>query len=159
MIKIPIKKRFINKVHITSDCWEWEGSISRLGYGHFGIGSRTDKSRKIILAHRFSWEIHNGKIPEGIKVLHHCDNRKCVKPMHLFLGTQKDNMQDCRRKGRGKNPPILAGEKAPWAKLNDFKVKEIRSSIDSTSSLAKTYGVSPGLISMVKKRQVWKHVS
>ena len=85
---------FWKKVNIglANECWEWKASIEAgsLGYGSFGN----------TLAHRASWNINKGEIPKGMQVLHRCDNPKCVNPLHLFLGTQADNIHDCMAKGR-----------------------------------------------------------
>ena len=78
----------------TSGCWGWVGASSGAGYGHTRIGGRN------ISAHRTSWELHFGAVPDGMCVLHRCDNRRCVRPDHLFLGTLSDNSRDCVEKGR-----------------------------------------------------------
>src|SRR5262245_58279388 len=82
-----------------SGCWLWDGSYSGGGYGTFYVGGRL----KQMPAHRFSYEVHKGPIPEGLFVCHHCDVRECVNPDHLFVGTQSDNIQDMLIKKRG-NP-------------------------------------------------------
>jgi hypothetical protein len=86
-------KRFWDKVEKTNTCWNWTGA-KRSGYGVIKI------NHKLISTHRFSYELHNGSIPNGLLVCHSCDNSLCVNPEHLFIGTYSDNMKDCRDKGR-----------------------------------------------------------
>lgn len=86
--------RFWRKVRKGRGCWEWISCKGEKGYGSFGVGHKTKR------AHRFSWEMSKGKIPDGMCVLHRCDNPRCVRPDHLFLGTPKDNTMDMIRKGR-----------------------------------------------------------
>jgi hypothetical protein len=88
--------RFWAKVDCTKECWTWTASVfTQTGYGQFAL-----TPRKPVNAHRMSWELSFGDIPSGMYVLHKCDNRSCVRPDHLFLGTQKDNMVDMSNKGR-----------------------------------------------------------
>jgi hypothetical protein len=91
-------ERFMEKVQITDSCWLWLAVKNQDGYGRFRHG------KKLYSAHRVSYELHIGPIPEGLCVLHSCDTPACVNPSHLFLGTQNDNIQDMERKGRAKHP-------------------------------------------------------
>lgn len=96
--------KFWAKVLIPQDanaCWEWQGHLCR-GYGNFDL-----PGRRKIKAHRMSWIIANGEIQENMKICHKCDNPKCVRPDHLFVGTQADNIMDAVRKGRIKPPHLL----------------------------------------------------
>lgn len=86
--------RFWNKVDRSGDCWTWQGSRDRKGYGRVSVNQRP------VLAHRFSWTLSHGPIPDGLCVLHKCDNPPCVNPEHLFLGTIADNNRDMVAKGR-----------------------------------------------------------
>lgn len=96
MAKGPKPKPFQHFFTIDegSGCWLWKSTITIHGYGLHNY------KRKRMAAHRVSWILHNGEIPQGLFVLHKCDVRSCVNPAHLFLGTQSDNMQDCIKKGR-----------------------------------------------------------
>ena len=108
-------------------------------------------------AHRYSWELHIGPIPNGICVLHSCDNRRCVNPAHLFLGSKFDNAQDAARKGR-----MQRGADRPLARLTEAKVREIRwrrAAGVTMNVLAIRFGVSRQTISNVVARRAWKHVT
>lgn len=95
------EERFWVRVNKTADsCWEWTGARHPLGYGNFNAGMRSDGTVRYIAAHRFSWELTHGPIPEGHEVCHACDNPPCVRPDHLWLGTHLDNMRDMDTKGR-----------------------------------------------------------
>lgn len=83
------------------DCWPWMGSLKDTGYGQL---TRLAISSTPLKAHRVAWELVNGPIPAGLHCLHRCDNRRCVNPAHLFLGTNHDNIKDMWSKGRGRTP-------------------------------------------------------
>lgn len=99
--------RFWENVRKSDGCWEWTAyrttAKSQRHRGAVGYGRFMVTWRRVILAHRYSWELHNGLVPDGMVVCHHCDNPACVRPDHLFVGTQKDNIQDMLKKGRARN--------------------------------------------------------
>ncbi len=134
-------------------CWEWIGRKGRDGYGIIGTGG------KHVGVHRYSWIIHNGSLPDGLCVLHHCDNPGCTNPEHLFLGTKADNMADRDAKGRQ-----VMGEAQHLAKLTEEKVREIRrryrrgTKVNGIVALAREFGVSEGTIRFVVNFVTWKNV-
>lgn len=133
-------------------CWPWQGNTNELGYGTL---HHRDRSQ---LAHRLSWELHHGSIPAGMLVCHHCDNPPCVNPAHLFVGTNRDNVDDMHRKGRARP---LRGSQHPASKLNEEAVRTIRQLSDEgwlQCRLAERYGVSAPLIAKVVRREIWTHV-
>ena len=96
----PLKERLIDKLDMSGDCWEFQGCRTDFGHGQISADRKNIRLR----AHRVAWEIWKGPIPEGLCVLHKCDNPPCCNPEHLFLGTKKDNTRDMISKGRWKSP-------------------------------------------------------
>ena len=129
------------------ECWEWAGGILSTGYGEIQDG---DRNRK---AHRIAWELFYGPIPNGMCVLHRCDNSACVNSRHLFLGSQADNMRDMDKKGR--RVVGLRGESNLQAKLTEQKVRGIRVSRLTQRELGKKHGVSQVAIGMIKRGKSW----
>jgi hypothetical protein len=123
------------------DCWEWEG-CTRHGYGAFSYQDM------LYRAHRISYTINKGEIPDGILVLHKCDNKACVNPNHLFLGDQVDNIKDMFNKNRANR---ISGEGNHNAKLSDSDVLLIRQSISSAYTLSRKLGVSEVYINQIKR--------
>jgi predicted DNA-binding protein (UPF0251 family) len=116
-----------------------------------------------VYAHRVSWGLHNGPIPEGMWVLHRCDNPSCVNPTHLFLGTQADNVADMISKGRQATPEQTAhiGEKNGRARLTPDQVRTIRTLVAggvSETEAARRYGVGQTTVSYIVLRKSWKHI-
>ena len=169
------KERFFSKTKLaefirpgmTTPCLEWTAFIHRGGYGHF----RCEK--RMLHAHRVAWIIANGPIPDGLDVLHKCDNRPCVDVGHLFLGTQLDNVHDMYAKGRDvhafgerhgsrTHPERLArGERQGSARLTAEKVQRIfqlRGEGWTQERLGAEFGVSQVHISDILARKKWAHV-
>jgi hypothetical protein len=136
-----------------TQCWMFEHLLSDGGYGRLKVAG------KMIHAHRLSWEIHRGPIPEGMLVLHKCiATRPCVNPDHLYVGSQQDNIDDVYRQGR-QNP--VRGEKAPWAVLTEAQVLEIKplKGIVSSKELADKYKCSRSAIHHIWYGYNWKHLN
>lgn len=146
-------ERFWSKVAVgdPDDCWEWLASQNSRGYGRFRIHYR------LWQVHRVVWVLTYGPIPEGLLVCHHCDNRLCCNPYHLFLGTQADNMSDASRKGR-----THLGEADGNSKLTEDDILDIRdlyATGDWTQQeLADEFGVTSSNVSYVVNRKIWKHI-
>lgn len=149
---LPMPERFYSKLAFgNSDCWIWRGHVDNIGYGRFPYNGENK-------AHRVSYSLHKGEIPKGMLVMHSCDNRQCVNPDHLSIGTQKENMQDMASKGRGKSPKLF-GAKNPMSKLTKEKVDQIRllcSSGEKQSNVAKSFSVSPMTVSRIVRKELWK---
>lgn len=141
-------ERFHKKYEINNDgCWIWTGSTRPNGKGV--LYPRHSVGDKSVGAHRFSYELANGKIPDGMYVCHKCDTPLCVNPDHLFIGTHHDNMKDMVDKrrsfvGRGENKKGLA-------KLTNEQANEIRQSTLSQSKLGEIYGVAQTTIGRIKR--------
>lgn len=134
----------------NSGCLLWLGAVNALGYGTLGVGTVTT------LAHRAAWLAHRGPIPTGLFVCHKCDVPSCVNPDHLFVGTNQDNMADMAAKGRNRQPK---GEKHGRAKLSADDALTIFRSQDATRFLVRRFGVSPALIRMIRRGEIWTSVT
>lgn len=139
-------------------CWLWQAARGKKGYGFISIGGHRVKQ-----AHRVAFELFRGPIPDGKCVLHSCDNPPCVRPSHLFLGTQLVNAQDRDAKGRA-GGWSRKGEAHAEAKLTEAQVLKIRrvyvrnGGENSGIGLARQYGVSETTIRRIMKRRLWRHI-
>jgi hypothetical protein len=155
MYSVKDENRFWSKVETgeIDECWECVAMyLIKSGYGQFGV------KRKIMLAHRFSYQLfHNRLIKDKMFICHKCDNPKCVNPHHLFEATHQENMIDRDNKGRGQK-----GENHGLSKLNEIQVLEIRAKYKNGGTtqrqLGREYGVNHTLIGNIINRKLWKQV-
>lgn len=169
-------ERFLSKIDTSGECWEWIGYINKSGYGVYHPRS----SRRPLLAHRIARELSCGPIPPGLFVCHKCDNRRCCRPDHLFLGTPADNNRDAMLKGRTalgernrlrkhpeRNPMLLYPEKAARmrgggngnSKLTQPQVDEIRRLFRAgmnKSALAAAFGIARSTVRGIVQGESWR---
>jgi hypothetical protein len=180
-----LMERFWSKVDKRGpdECWEWRGHRLRAGYGRFGRAGRFPCGQS---AHRISWFLTNGPIPDGFVIRHSCDNPPCCNPAHLIAGTYKENTADMLAKGRHphgethysktrpekvirgdrhylrKNPQRVAGSANPFAKLDERRVRQLRFEVEAgraIAAVAADYGVSASNVYLIVRRKAWGHVS
>ncbi len=137
-----------------NECWNWLGAKDKKGYG----------VKNKVRAHRISYAMHKGVIPDGMLICHHCDNPPCVNPSHLFLGTCADNNRDRAAKKRTKTGnrigiplPYMQGEKHHQAKLSWEAVRIIRASKLKGVELSRLFGMSAAVVNKIRLNQIWKH--
>lgn len=162
------RERFWSRVDKSGSCWIWTGGLSEDGYGLFSIW--IDSKDKKIRAHRASYMLNIGDIPDGMLVLHECDNPPCVNPNHLFLGTHKDNSDDKVAKGRqlkgeamqlALKDKVLVGSNHPNSKLNEDQVREIKLMLSrgmAKRQIARMIGIDKSVIISISQGRAWKHV-
>lgn len=154
--KRPLAERFWEKVEKRGpdDCWEWQATIHRTGYGQFGVARGRMKG-----AHRIAYRLTHGSIPKGAHILHTCDNKRCVNPAHLRTGTNAENCQEAWDRGL---QPRRAGEDLPWTRYTANEVREVRwlhSEGVSAREIARRYGMSHTNAKDIVRRRTWKHIA
>lgn len=153
---LPLERRFWSKVQKSDGCWMWLGAKGGYGYGRI----LRERGGKMAPAHLLSWEMANRRsVPDGMRVLHRCDAPGCVRPDHLFLGTQRDNVVDMYRKGRGGNKG-QRGEVHHRAKLTTEQVQEIRALYRDTPlsqrMVAERFGVCRATVGFITQGKTWR---
>lgn len=149
-IRAATQFNFWSRVAESDGCWEWKGRINKDGYGEFKVNPYQ------FIASRLSWMLVFGEIPDGMMVCHHCDNRECVSPAHLFLGTALDNEHDKIAKGRAR---YVTGPENPQSKLNPDAARAIRDKLAAghrKSTIAAEHGVSESLIRKINLNLIWR---
>ena len=156
-VRGSLEERFlyrIEKLVGVDGCWEWPGALTGKGYGVIQEGSA---GSKLLLAHRVSYQVLNGDIPDGMLVMHTCDNTTCVNPDHLVLGTHSDNALDAVAKGRKFIPSPGKGEQNPLSKLTLEQAKFIKANPQMKhTELADMFGLSPNCIRSVRIGRTWR---
>jgi hypothetical protein len=151
---MTLEEHLAKKTANQGDCLIWTGPLNIGGYGYLQIGGVNGRKA---LAHRLVWEAANGPIPDGWFVCHRCDNRRCVRLDHLFLGTAADNQKDMSLKGRSRR-----GELATGARLTADTVRAIRQQYAegkaSQSKIARRFGITQGNVHCIVTRKSWKHI-
>jgi hypothetical protein len=146
-----LEERFNHYHRKSAECWEWTGSTDANGYGRLNVEGRP------ILAHRISWQLHRHGITPEQHVLHRCDNPRCVRPEHLFLGDQAANNADMKAKGRFK-PGVSRGEDHGGAVLDESDIRAIRASKNAPQQIADKFGISRRHVRDIRAGRVWKHI-
>lgn len=144
-----LPERLWSHVVILDGCWVWIGATSG-GYGKIQRGRR---GAGFAWAHRVVWELLYGEVPADMRVLHRCDNPPCIRPTHLYLGTQEDNMRDAAARGR-----TSSGENHPSHRLSAEDVRQVRTRLargDKQAEIARDFGVSRGTIGDIATNRTW----
>jgi DNA-binding transcriptional regulator YiaG len=151
----PLDVRLLQRRTVTAGhCWEWTGCRDVRGYGSVNWQEADDR-----LVHRIAWRVWRGPIPDRLCVLHHCDNRSCFNPEHLFLGTRADNVADAYRKGRARW--FQGNHLHKNAKLSVDQIREIRATprtYGSGRALARQFGVSEATISFARSGRNFAYI-
>lgn len=154
-ISEPLADRFWRHIRKSEGCWVWTGAHDQRGYGQMGRDGKTVRSTRV------AWELHHGPVPDGLWVLHRCDNPPCVRPDHLFLGTSRDNHNDMWKKGRGKTARI-PGELHPSAALSNTQARDLRARWAAggvtQTALAREYGTSLRVVNAIVRGRTYRDV-
>lgn len=149
------ESRLLSKVEMVPECgcWLWTGYANPRGYGMMSMPQQSPK-----LAHRVSWTLYRGPVPDGMFVCHKCDTPACVNPDHLFVGSNADNVKDMDGKGRRKNSP-KHGESHPMARISNEVALSIFNDSGKHAEIAARHGVKIGTVDQIKTGIQWSSVT
>lgn len=140
-------KRLWARVTKTADCWIWTGAVNDKGYGLIGAG----KKGRLVYVHRTVWEFKRGPIPKGSEICHRCDNPRCVRLSHMFLGTHRDNMQDMAKKGRSGVAVVSVQQVREVVRLRKASV--------SRKEIAACTGINTHTLKDILRGKNWQHIT
>ena len=142
-------------IDTSSACWMWTGALQNVDSG-YGVVRFNDKKH---YAHRLIWSLFNGPVPDGAFICHHCDEPRCVRPSHLYAGTQKENVADMFRRGRARP---ARGEAIGCSKLTEADVLEMRRLYSeggiSQRAAGRIFGASKSMAQAIIRRKYWRHI-
>lgn len=145
-------RQYVSQTPTETGCLFWTGYAYR-GRGFFSVNGKPE------MAHRVSYRLAKGEIPDGQCIRHTCDTPICVNPDHLLLGTHRDNMTDMKERNRRKGKVATQGSRHGCAKLTDEQAREVLASIETRNQLAQRLGVSPSTIKAIRTGRRWKHLA
>jgi len=149
------EQRFWSHVEKTDGCWLWTAARFRQGYGEFHVGG---KKGHLVYAHRYSWELAYGPIPEGADILHRCDNPPCVRPDHLWAGTHAENMADMVAKGRSDTARGSANGNSRLTEADIPRIRALAAEGWSQRRIAREFGVTRGPIQAILCGRAWRQM-
>ena len=155
-LECSTKCKILNRYKIVNECWEWQGKINQSGYGVLNIrenGKKTD-----VLVHRESYRLLKGEIPDGMCVLHKCDNPACINPEHLRIGTNKENTQDCVKKGRFCNGHLRAKASGKLTEDQVIEIREMNKNGINKKEIMEKFGISIHHLNGILAYRFWKYI-
>ena len=158
--RLTVAERIENaaiKIGKPEGCWEWPLYRNpQTGYGQ--LTDHNGEHSRLTTAHRAAFQTYIRRLAPGEEACHHCDNRACFNPAHLFAGTHADNMADMARKGRWGVGPRAIGERSGQSKLTEDQVRKIRSANGTRAEIAAAFGISESNVGMIRNRHTWRHI-
>lgn len=148
----PANYKEVNWEVNKNGCWICNSHRPNISSGY----TEMNRNGKMVLIHRYMYEKYKGNIENGMKVCHKCDNRLCINPSHLFLGSQQDNMDDMRSKNRQAPSPCCGGERNGRSKLTTGQIQKIREDKRTQKEIAKEYGIKQCHVSRIKRNAAWR---